>query len=363
MIAPNSKCVWIDLDNSPHVPLFKPIIDELNRRGYATMVTARDCFQVCALADLHHLAYKKIGTHHGKNKLVKVIGLFYRAAQLLPTIISKKPIMTLSHGSRSQLILSKVLRIPSVMMDDYEPSKGLPLLGPDWIIMPEVIPDSASKLPREFVLKYPGIKEDVYVPFFKPNPSILKDLNIPDNRLLVVLRPPATEAHYHNPESEVLFKGVVDFLKNKEGVRITLLPRTEKQGCLAREAWPDLFKQGRIIIPPHVVNGLNLIWHADLVISGGGTMNREAAALGVPVYSIFRGTIGAVDKYLAKAGRLTLLESLEDVEQKIVLVRRDRREGLKPRNNATLTSIVDSIELIIRHIGNAQKSDPTGVFP
>jgi predicted glycosyltransferase len=350
MVASRNKYIWIDLDNSPHVPLFKPIIDELKKRDYAIMVTARDCFQVCALADLHNIEYKKVGYHHGKNKILKVAGLFLRAMQLLPSIISKRPSLTLSHGSRSQLILSKLLGIPSVLMDDYEPSKGLPFLGPDWIIMPEVIPDSTSKHPREFVRRYPGIKEDVYVPFFKPDPSILKDLNVEQDDLLVVIRPPATEAHYHNPESEVLFKGVVDFLRNKEGVRMVLLPRTEKQGRAARETWPDVFADGKIMIPPRVVNGLNLIWHADLVISGGGTMNREASALGVPVYSIFRGTIGAVDKYLAKAGRLILLTSLEDVKQKLVLVRRERSEGLKPRNNATLISIIDSIEFILHHI-------------
>jgi predicted glycosyltransferase len=217
-----------------------------------------------------------------------------------------------------------------------------------------VIPDSSSKHPREYVQKYPGIKEDVYVPIFKPDPAILKELDIQDHEIVVVIRPPATEAHYHNPESETLFKGVVDLLKNREGVHMVLLPRTEKQGCLAREAWPDLFTQGRIIIPPHVVNGLNLIWHADLVISGGGTMNREAAALGVPVYSIFRGTIGAVDKYLAKTGRLTLIEDLEDVAGKIVLAKRKRPGSIQKKDNVVLNSIVDSIELIykqVRHKG------------
>jgi hypothetical protein len=234
------------------------------------------------------------------------------------------------------------------MMDDYEPSKGLPFLGPDWIIMPEVIPLSGSKHAREFLRQYPGIKEDVYVPLFKPNPDILKELNIPENDLLVVIRPPATEAHYHNPESEVLYGEVIDLLKDKEDVRMVLLPRTQKQGLVARETWPKLFAERKIMIPPHVVNGLNLIWHADLVISGGGTMNREAAALGVPVYSIFRGTIGAVDKYLAKTGRLTLLETPEDVRKKIVLVRRKRPGSPGQRNNVTLISIVDSIELIYR---------------
>ena len=109
--------------------------------------------------------------------------------------------------------------------------------------------------------------------------------------------------------------------------KIILLPRNEKQEAAIRHAWPDLFANGKMRVPSAVVDGLNLIWHSDLVISGGGTMNREAAALGVPVYSIFRGHIGAVDRHLTSAGRLVLIESVEDVRRKIVVHRRDRGHG------------------------------------
>jgi len=43
--------IWIDLDNTPHVPFFKPIIRELEKRGHEVVLTARDAFQVCELAD------------------------------------------------------------------------------------------------------------------------------------------------------------------------------------------------------------------------------------------------------------------------------------------------------------------------
>ena len=125
----------------------------------------------------------------------------------------------------------------------------------------------------------------------------------------MTIRPPATEAHYHNPESEKLLMAVFELLAAHPEVKIVLLPRTRRQEMELRDARPEFFAAGRIVVPTHAVNGLNLIWYSDVVISGGGTMNREAAALGIPVYSLFRGTMGAVDKYLAETGKLVLLES------------------------------------------------------
>ncbi len=111
--------------------------------------------------------------------------------------------------------------------------------------------------------------------------------------------------------------------------------------------WPNLFATGKIVIPEHVVDGLNLIWHSDLVISGGGTMNREAAALGVPVYSIFRGRIGAVDRYLAAQGRLILLESAEDLAAKVRLVQRERPARPDGGNLSALQKIIDNVVSIL----------------
>ncbi len=333
------KKIWIDLENSPHVPFFKPIIEELKKHGYHVMLTARNCSQVWGLADLFNFHYKRIGRHYGKNKIFKVAGLILRALQMASIILREKPNLALSHGSRSQILLSSILHIPSVSISDYEYTKKLPLVCPTWIIVPEVIPDNFIKGKNVNILKYPGIKEDVYAHNFKSDQSIKEKLGIDEKDLVVTIRPPATEAHYHNHQSEELFEEVIDFLGQKRNIRMVLLPRNNKQAAFIRKMWPDMCTNCKIVIPDHVVEGLNLIWHSDLVISGGGTMNREAAALGVPVYSIFRGKIGAIDQYLADSGRLNLLENVKDVRTKIVLVRRDK----SAKKNYTETNIKDII--------------------
>ncbi len=347
MAVSNKKRIWIDLDNSPHVPFFKPIIEELNNRGYHVMLTARDCSQTCGLADLLNLSYKRIGKHYGKNKIIKLTGLVLRAFQLMPTVLREKPDLALSHGSRSQLILASMLGIPSVIIFDYEYATMLPLAHPKWVIVPEVIPDNAIKLDKRQILKYPGIKEDVYVPNFGPDPSVKNRLGLGEEDLVITIRPPAIEAHYHNPKSEQLFEAAVNYLGQRDNVRMVILPRYKKQEIWIKNMWQEMYSNRKIIIPDQVVDGLNLMWYSDLVISGGGTMNREAAALGVPVYSIFRGKIGAVDRYLANAGRLILLESIDDVKTKVILEHWQRPESLNHGNNATLQSIVNSIIEII----------------
>ena len=338
------KKIWIDLDNSPHVPFFIPLIKELKQRDYLVTLTARDCFQVCGLAELFGLQYKRIGRHYGKNKILKVVGTIIRSIQLLPVALRERPAIALSHGSRSQLITAKMLRIPVVMIFDYEFTQGLGFIAPDWVIGPEVIPNKEKRCSKSQFLRYPGIKEDVYTPFFKPDTNILRELGVGRQDVLVTIRPPATEAHYHNPESEKLFVAVVEFIAQKPDVKIVILPRNEiKQTMWIKKIWAELLETGKIIIPDHVVNGLNLIWHSDFVVSGGGTMNREAAALGVPVYSIFRGKIGAVDQYLSDNGRLTLLKRVDDIEEKMKIVSRDKSIKFQQSNQGAL-------EVIITHL-------------
>ncbi len=345
MSAIRKKKVWIDLDNSPHVPFFKPIIGELRKRGHEVVITARDCFQVCGLADLMKLDYTKIGRHYGKNTVMKVAGLLIRSVQLSPTAVGAKPDIAVSHGSRSQVMISAALGIPSVVIADYEFTQTV--APPTYVVVPELIPDGSVKGFSKSFFKYPGIKEDVYVPDFKPDPSILKELGIRDGELVVTIRPPATEAHYYVPESGDLFEATINFLGEQENTRMVILPRNEiKQTAWVQSNWSEWCRTGKIIFPEHVVDGLNLIWHSDLVISGGGTMNREAAALGVPVYSIFRGKIGAVDRYLSENGRLILLENPADLKNKISLVK-SRRSGMPENlNRKALDRIVEIIETI-----------------
>ncbi len=339
--------IWIDLDNTPHVPFFKPIIQQLEKRGYTVLLTARDAFQVCELATHHGLNYTCVGRHFGKNMVLKLIGLLLRAFQLLPIALREKPVLGLSHGARSQILVCNLLRIPSVLIMDYEHAKSPPLARPQWEIVPDVLRDDTLYSEKEKVRKYSGIKEDVYASELKPDPAILRQLNLQENDIIITVRPPATEAHYHNSESETLFTTFMNRACDTPDVRCVLLPRNKRQEAWLRTHWPQWFTDARVVVPPSAVDGLNLLWHSDLVVSGGGTMNREAAALGVPVYSIFRGKIGAVDRQLQAEGRLVLVEGVNDVQNKIAIERRRRPAAPDATPRKALRQILGYIEEIV----------------
>jgi predicted glycosyltransferase len=350
------KKIWIDLDNSPHIPFFAPIIKELEARGSVVMLTARDAYQVTELVELFGLNCINIGRHHGKNKVLKVLGVLGRAFRLLPLLIKEKPELALSHGSRAQMLAAYMLRIPSIVILDYEHAhQGLLWVHSTWVICPDVMPDQAVKLGKDRILRYRGIKEDVYVPGFKSDPATRSKLGLTDSDLVVTIRPPASEAHYHRPESDVLFQGVIDYLGEQPGVKMVILPRNARQDTSLRETWPKLIAAGTVIIPRQVVDGMNLIWHSDLVVSGGGTMNREAAALGVPVYSIFKGKIGSVDQYLSDQGRLVLLEDVADARKKLELKRRELSVEPHNQDRFAMHDIVDRVASVLKHIAAAKR--------
>lgn len=341
------KKIWIDLDNSPHVPLFLPIMEELRKRGYQVFVTARNSYQVCELLELYDLRCEVVGRHWGKHRVLKVLGTFARTVQLLPIIVKHKPDLAISHGSRAQMLASSLLKIPTITMYDYEFVQKMEFLHSLWFMTPEYIPDPVDLKAKARTRKYPGLKEDVYVPSFHPDPSLRAKLGIRADQIFITVRPPATEAHYHNPEAEVLLEAAINFFMERAETRVVLLPRNERQAAVLRKTWGNWISSGRVLIPEHAVDGLNLIWSSDLVVSGGGTMNREAAALGVPVYTIFRGQIGAVDRYLVQQGRLTLIEKVDDVRAKIILAPRERSAKPGTGDRQVLQVIVNNIIAIL----------------
>jgi uncharacterized protein len=340
--------IWIDLENTPHIPFFKPIIRELEKRDHQVVLTARDAFQTCEMADRFGFEYRRIGRHYGQNPVLKVLGLMVRAFQLLPFALRERPDLAVNHGARAQILICNLLRIPTVLIMDYEHTSTPPLVRPRWEIVPAIVSDEGLHCRRkEKIRKYTGIKEDVYVPDFKPDSSVISQLQLNGGAIVVTVRPPATEAHYHNPESEVLFSHFMNRVRESPCVKAVLLPRNKKQEAAIKAKWPEWFADSKVVIPGQVVDGLNLLWHSDLVVSGGGTMNREAAALGVPVYSIFRGVIGAVDRQLQEEGRLILIESTEDVDSKILLEPRDRNPLPDSRPREALQNIVEHLVSIL----------------
>ncbi|MCG7853528.1 MAG: DUF354 domain-containing protein, partial [Methanosarcinaceae archaeon] len=340
--------IWIDLDNTPHVPFFIPIIRELERRGHKVTLTARDAFQVCELADKMGLRYTKAGRHYGKSMARKLIGLLWRSVQLAPFILRQRPRLALSHGSRSQILLCNLFRIPTIQVMDYEYAQTIPFAHPRWMIVPTALAGKKLYTKEGYVRYYRGIKEDVYAPEFKPNPTLLKDLGLGQDEIVVTVRPPANEAHYYTPESDRLMLELMSRIHQTAGVRVVLLPRNQSQERNLKAHHPEWFLNDKTIIPSRVIGGLDLLWFSDLVVSGGGTMNREAAALGVPVYSIFRGKSGAVDLMLEKEGRLTMIHDVEEVWTSIRFIHRDKIGGPDNRPREALEDIVNHIEEIIR---------------
>jgi len=354
--SPGMK-VWIDLENTPHIPFFKPIIDSLRERGHEVLLTARDAYQTCELADHHGLEYHAIGRHNGKHLISKVGGLLGRSLQLVRHYRASRPDLVLNLGSRSQNLAAKLLGIPVAEIMDYEHSAESKWLAPRWMLMPEAVSDELDAVPAgDRVRVYHGIKEDVYVPFFRPDASLTGKLGVDGASLLVTARPPATEAHYHNSESETLFAAFIRRLLEVEGSRVILLPRNHRQHVELRANHPEWFGGDRVMVPDGVIDGLNLIWHSDLVVSGGGTMNREAAALGVPVYSVFKGSIGAVDRRLAKEGRLTLIASEHEILEKMRFVA-PRQKMSKPSSEPrqAFSDILSHLECILTSLGTKCK--------
>lgn len=347
MTRTKSKKIWIDLDNTPHVPFFIPVIRELERRGFQVVLTARDAFQVCELADEKRVRYIKIGRHYGKKRFLKVFGMIWRSIQFLPFYMRERPDLAVSHGARSQILLCNLLRTPTVLITDYEHGRTLPLAYPKWLILPESLLGHPFPIKPECIRYYRGIKEDVYVPDFKPVLSLQKEIGLTRDETIITVRPPACEALYHNPESDVLLVELMTRICSTSGVRAVLLPRIKQEETRFRVDHPEWFKDDKTVVPSHAVDGLSLIWNSDLVVSGGGTMNREAAALGVPVYSIFRGKSAAVDRRLEQEGRLILIKCAEEVRTKIPFTRRDKSR--LPENNArpALDDIVNHIEGIM----------------
>ncbi|HWD92927.1 MAG TPA: DUF354 domain-containing protein [Verrucomicrobiae bacterium] len=339
--------VWIDLDNTPHVPFFEPIMREFRARGYDVFCTARDAFQVCDLARQRGLAFQQVGRHSGKNRIRKALGLFYRALQLLPLAFREKPVLAVSHGSRAQIIACKLLNIPTVLIEDYEHAAYPPSMRPSWEIVPDSIGDDGLCCDPSHARRYPGLKEHVYVRDFRPDASILAKLGLKDEHLVVTVRPPATEAHYHNNRGETLFFEVMEYLLRDARTRIVLMPRNGKQADWIRRSKPEWFTGERVVVPGAALDGLNVIFHSDLLVSGGGTMNREAAALGVPAYSILGGKLGAVDRALERAGQLIIVQSARDFAEKIKLQRRPRPLKLPVNAVSALESIMGHLEEIL----------------
>jgi predicted glycosyltransferase len=327
--------LWIDLTNSPHVLVMRPIVRALQERGADVLITARDFAQTLDLADRHGLKYEAIGHHRGGRLAAKGVGLLSRSTALLRWARGRKIDIALGHGSNDITVAARFLGIPSSTAFDYEWAKvqhnvncrlAKAIVVPEAIRLDRLRPYGATEAKYR---PYEGLKEEYYLSDFEPDPSVLAELGIdPEGPPIAVVRTPPAVSLYHRFENP-LFASVLNRLKPAQTV---VLPRTpEQRGEL-----------GDFIVPERAIDAQSLMAYADIVVSAGGTMNREAVALGTPVWTTFEGRLGAVDEALIGSGRLRRLERAEDLE----LVKRSAPSGDRTRRDPALLA-----DLLLSPIG------------
>ena len=335
--------VWIDLTNSPHVLVLRPIVAVLRERGVDVRITARDFAQTVGLAERFGLRAAIIGRHRGGRLAAKAAGLASRSAALARWAAGEQRRrgrfdLALGHGSNDVTVAAAALRIPRSTMFDYEWATVQHTINcrlSQAVVVPDAIPpERLSRYGADGKLEpYPGLKEEYYLADFTPDPGVLGELGLRDDAPLAVVRTPPAVSLYHRFENP-LFAAALERLR--EQGQVVVLPRTDEQRAELRRA-------GGYVVPERAIDAQSLIALADLVVSAGGTMNREAVALGTPVLTTFEGRMGAVDEALIADGRLGRLERAED----LVLERRARGDAT-PRVRRDPALLVDLLTAPLR---------------
>jgi predicted glycosyltransferase len=325
--------VWIDLANSPHIPLFRPVVAELRARGDDIVLTARDHAQTLPLAQAAWDGVEVVGGPSPTGRIRKVRTIASRAVALGRFARHERPDVALSHGSYAQIVAARTGRIPAVTMMDYEhqPANHLSFRLAERVIVPRVFP--AERLRRfgardSKVVRYDGFKEELYLADVTADPSILVSLGLDPARLTAAMRPPPEGALYHragNPRFDAILEHVV-----ANGVQVILLPRGGEQAAR--------YRRRGIVIVERPVDGTALLATVDLTIGAGGTMTRESALIGTPTYTVFLGKLASVDAELIRQGRIVDLRDqggLPTIER--------RSQPMSTRDNRNARAIIDVV--------------------
>jgi predicted glycosyltransferase len=320
--------IWIDITAPAHVLVFRPLIALMRERGDEVEVTTRDYAGVGELLRLHGIEAQPIGRHGGASSLGKLAAMVDRVPTLRRWAKGRNFDAALAHGSHYLTMAARSLGIPSSTTFDYEFATLQHQLGcraATFVVVPEAIPP--ERLTRYGVRppklrRYEGLKEEYYLADFEPDPRVLEEFSLDPEKVLVTVRTPPALALYHRRSNPFFFE-VLEHVGSQAGIQAVVLPRTDEQAELVRGLGSE-----SLIVPDHAVDAQSLIGFSDLVVGAGGTINREAAALGVPVYTTFAGRLGGVDEALIREGRLRPLTDPRDLE----LVKREG-EGTRVRRD------------------------------
>jgi uncharacterized protein len=288
--------------------VLRPIVERLRADGHHVEVTARDFAQTVELASRLGLDPTVIGHHRGAGRAAKARGLASRSLALLGWARRRRFELAIGHGSNDVSVAAAALRIPSATMFDYEWATlqhNVNCRLARSVVVPDAIPPQRLYRygARGKVRAYAGLKEEYYLADFEPSSEVLDELGLDPREPITVVRTPPAVSLYHRFENQ-LFASVLEKLRGSQAV---VLPRVQAQR-------DELLRGGGLIVPEHAIDAQSLIAHADLVISAGGTMNREAVALGTPVWTTFEGRLGAVDERLIAEGRMQRLRSPDQLD-------------------------------------------------
>ena len=297
-----------------HVLVLRPIIERLRQRGHEVTVTSREYTQTQQLLELHGIEHTPIGSHGGASRVRKLGRLLARTAGMRRFGKGRDFDLAIAHGSNDLAIASRLLGVPEANMHDYEFAVTQHRVGcrlAKRVIFPEAVPPERLRrfgVTPEKLFQYPGIKEEYYLADFEPDGGILERLGVDTSRVVVVVRPPPDVSLYHR-KSNPLFPQVLARVGNQEDVHAVVLPRTDAQRKFVNAlGFPSL------IVPERAVDAQSLIAASDLVVSAGGSMNREAVALDTPVYTTYGGRLGGVDESLIRSGHLLPLTDARALE-------------------------------------------------
>lgn len=329
--------VWVDLTAPAHPVVLGPIVRLLRERGHDVEVTARDYAQTLELSRTHGLGDAvAFGAHGGARRLDKLTSLVGRTAALTRWARSRRFDLAVGHGSNDLALAAAALRIPAVNMFDYEWATVQHSVGcrpARRVLVPEAIPP--ERLARygagpEKLVQFPGLKEEYYLHGFAPDEAVLDALGVERGRVVVVVRPPPDVSLYHR-RSNPLFGEVLARVGHDPDVHAVVVPRTAEQ-----RAHVEALALPSVIVPRGAVDAQSLIALADLVVSAGGTMNREAVALGTPVYTTYGGRLGGVDEWLIRENRLRPATDA----RAIVIEKRPRQPPTERRDPALLCDLI-----------------------
>jgi predicted glycosyltransferase len=320
--------IWVDCTAAAHPLVLRPIIERLEAQGHEVFITAREYGQTVGILERLGMPYTVVGEHGGASRFGKARALGGRSARLARLVWKRAPQLAIAHGSVDLAVVSALYRVPSVQMQDYEFARlqrqisfrlARRVLAPD-TIPPERLAKLGAK--GEKLVLYPGLKEEYYLASFEPDPTVLGELGLDRERVLVVVRPPPETSEYHARND--LYGATIERLAAAPEAQAVVIPRTEAQGEAVRARGA-----ANLIVPARAIDAQSLIAYADLVVSAGGTMNREAVALGTPVFTTFSGRMGGVDEALIADGRLQVLADPAALE----LRKRDSLPGVQhPRD-------------------------------